>query len=72
MYALYKIRERQTRGVGVIDMASHNERERADTCRPKNIRVARGLGATFHHPLVNRAELIHVIALVGAGAGVEK
>ena len=47
-------------------MAAHYQRESANTSRPKNIRVAGRLGTTFHDPLMDRSQLIHMITLVGA------
>ena len=40
--------------------------------RPKDIRVAGRLGTTFHDPLMNRSQLIHMITLVGATSRVQE
>ena len=53
-------------------MAAHYQRESANTSRPKNIRVAGRLGTTFHDPLMDRSQLIHMITLVGATSRIQK
>ena len=56
----------------MVMMATHYQRESADTGRPKNIRVAGSLGATFHDPLMDRSQLIHMITLVRATSRVQE
>ena len=53
-------------------MPAHYDGEGADLGGPEHIGVAGGFGAAFDDALVDRAELVHVVALVGAGAGVEE
>lgn len=67
-----QVGERQIRCVRVADMASHNQRESPDFCRPEDIGVAGGLGASFDDALMDGAQFVEVVALVGTRAGVEK
>ena len=56
----------------MVDVTTHNERESPHPCRPQNIRIGSGLSAAFQRSLVNRAELVHVITLIGTGTGIHK
>ena len=53
-------------------MPAHNDSESADFGGPEHLRITCGLGAAFDDTLMDGAELIHVVALVGAAAGVEE
>ncbi len=50
----------------------HDQGKGADLGRPENIGITRGLCPPFHHSLVNRAQFVHMVALVGSGAGVHE
>ena len=53
-------------------MSAHHDGERPDFCGPEYIRIARCLGASFDDTLMNGPELVHVIALVGSAARIQK
>ncbi len=49
---------------------SQHDAERSDAARPHHVGERAGLRAAFHPPFVDRPQLVHVIRLVGATAGV--
>ena len=53
-------------------MPAHDDGEGPDLGGPEHVGVAAGLGAALDDALVDRPELVHVVALVGAAAGVEE
>ena len=63
---LNQIGEGEVSGVRIGDMSSHHERERTHACGPKNIGVRSRFGASFEDTLMDRAELVHVVALIAA------
>ena len=53
-------------------MAAHHDSKGPDFCGPKDIRIAGRFGAAFDDALVDGPELVHVVALIGSAAGIEK
>ena len=56
----------------MVYVSTHHQRERPYSGWPKDIRVARGLRAALDDALMDGAELVEVIALVRAAAGIEE
>ena len=69
---LDKIRERQSRGVRVLGVASHDERKCTYLGGPEQIGVGCRLGSAFCHALMDRSEFVHVVRLVTAGTCVQE
>ena len=72
VFVLDQVGERQVRGVGVAIMSAHDHGERADLGGPEHVGIAAGLGASLDDALVDRSELVPVVALVRPAAGVEE
>ena len=53
-------------------MPAHHQRKRTDTGRPQDIGIGGRFGAPLQDALVDGAQLVHVVALVGAGTGVHE
>ena len=56
----------------MIDMTSHYQRESSDTCRPQDIGIRSSLRSPFHRSLMDRPQLIHVVALIGSRTCIHK
>ena len=56
----------------MADMPSHHEGKGADLGRPEDVGVRRRLGPALHDSLMNRAQFVHMVTLVRAGAGVHE
>ena len=69
---LNQIGEGEVSGVRIGDMSSYHERERTHACGPKNIGVRSRFGASFEDTLMDRAELVHVVTLIAARAGIHE
>ena len=69
---LDEVGEGQITRVRMGDVAPHDERESTDTGRPENVGVGSGLGTALQRALMDGAQLIHVVALIGTGTGVHK
>ena len=68
----YQIRERQIGSIGMVDVTSHNQRERPYPCGPQDIGIGSGFSSTLQRTLMDRTELVHVITLIGTGTGIHK
>ena len=69
---LDKIGERQVRSVLVRDMTTHHQREGPHLGRPQQVGVRGCLRPPFHDTLMDRSQLVHVVALVRARTGVHE
>ena len=69
---LDEVGEGQVGRVGVGHVPSHHQRERSHPRGPEHVGVGCGLGAPLQDALVDGAELVHMVALVGTGPGVHK
>ena len=67
-----KVGEWHSRGVGVIDVSSHDEGKCSYFGRPQDIRVAGGFRATLHDTVMKGAEFVHMVALVRTAAGIQE
>ncbi len=64
------VAERKIGGVKNARVFSQDHAERSHTAWPHHVRKRTGLGAAFHTSFVDWPQLVHVIGLVGAAAGV--
>ena len=46
-------------------MTAHDKREGADLRWPQDIGIRSCLGSPFHYALVDRSQLVHMVALIG-------
>ena len=56
----------------MADMPSHDQRECADLCRPEDIGVRGCLRSPLQQSMMDRAQFIHMVALIGAGSGIHE
>ena len=69
---LNEIGEWKVAGVRIVDVPSHHEGEGSDLCRIENVGVGRCLGSALENALMDRAQLVHVVALVRARTGIHE
>ena len=69
---LDEVGERQIACVRMGYVPSHHEGEGSDPRRPEYVGVGCGLGSSLQGALVDRTELVHVIALVRTRTGVHE
>lgn len=67
-----QVGEGQVGGIGVVDVPPHDEREGSYAGGPEDVGVGGGFGSAFEHALVDGAEFVEVVALVGARPGVHE
>ena len=51
-------------------MPPHYQGKGANQRRPQHEGVACGFGPSFHNPVVDRSQFVHVVALVGTATGI--
>ena len=56
----------------MADMPSHHQGEGSDLCRPEKVGVGRCLGTSLHDSLMDRSQLVHMVALVRSRTGVHE
>ena len=56
----------------MTDMTAHDQRKSSDLGRPQDVGIAGGFGSSFDNPLVDRSQLIQVIALVRTAPGIQE
>ena len=69
---LNQVGERQVGRVGMADVAPHDEGESPDFGWPENVGITGGLGTPFNDALVDGAQFVEMVALVGATPRVEE
>ena len=69
---LHEVREWPFAAVGTGSAMSHNQRKRPDMRGPRDVAARSGFASPFQHTVVPGAELVGVVALVGARTGVHE
>ena len=69
---LHEVREWPFAAVGTGSAMSHNQRKRTDMRGPRDVAARSGFASPFQHAVVPGAELVGVVALVGARTGVHE
>ena len=69
---LDQVGEGHARGIGVVDVPPHDERESPYPGGPQHVGVAGSLRPALDHTLVDGPQLVHVVTLVRPAAGIQE